>query len=291
MINDPKILKMKFAHKFTYHFLDIFSKWLQKKSLSSRIRFSRRMGSFVYYFLPIRKRLATLNIKKAFPDRDESFYKKTLKDLYYVSCRNFVDLMALPASISDTIFDIKGKHYLDDAIKEKKGVILVTGHFGPWELWGSWLGLNKYKIWGIIQKQKNLGADLFFKEKRESYGISHIYRRSSLDVSYNALNNGEILILASDQNAKQKGVKVNFFNHSSSTPKGAAIFHLRTKAPIIFSVLEIYNDDKVRITFKKIKTTKNSSIESITQDYTSKLENFVHKNPSHYFWFHNKWKE
>ena len=178
-----------------------------------------------------------------------------------------------------------------DAIKEKKGVILVTGHFGLWELWGSWLGLNKYKIWGIIQRQKNLGADLFFKQKRESYGINHIYRRSSLDVSYNALNNGEILILASDQNAKQKGVKVNFFNHSSSTPKGAAIFHLRTKAPIIFSVLEISNEDQVQITFKKIKTTKESSVESITQDYTSKLEDFVHKNPSHYFWFHNKWKE
>ena len=42
---------------------------------------------------------------------------------------------------------------------------------------------------------------------------------------------------------------------------------------------------------EKIKTTKESSVESITQDYTSKLEDFVHKNPSHYFWFHNKWKE
>ena len=165
MINDPKISKMKFAHKLTYHLLNIFSKWLQKKSFSSRIRFSRRMGYFVYYFLPIRKKLAALNIKKAFPERNKSFYKKTLKDLYYVSCRNFVDLMALPSSKSDTKFDIKGKHYLDDAIKEKKGVILVTGHFGLWELWGSWLGLNKYKIWGIIQRQKNLGADLFFKQK------------------------------------------------------------------------------------------------------------------------------
>ena len=98
MINDPKISKMKFAHKLTYHLLNIFSKWLQKKSFSNRIRFSRRMGSFVYYFLPIRKKLAELNIKKAFPERNKSFYKKTLKDLYYVSCRNFVDLMALPVS-------------------------------------------------------------------------------------------------------------------------------------------------------------------------------------------------
>ena len=80
MINDPKISKMKFAHKLTYHLLNIFSKWLQKKSFSSRIRFSRRMGSFVYYFLPIRKKLAALNIKKAFPERNKSFYKK---DAFY----------------------------------------------------------------------------------------------------------------------------------------------------------------------------------------------------------------
>ena len=77
MINDPKILKMKFAHKLTYHLLNIFSKCLQKKSFSSRILLSRRMGSFIYYFLPIRKKLAGLNIKKAFPDRNKTFYKKS----------------------------------------------------------------------------------------------------------------------------------------------------------------------------------------------------------------------
>ena len=71
---------MKFAHKLTYHLLNIFSKWLQKKSFSSRIRFSRRMGYFVYYFLPIRKKLAALNIKKAFPERNKSFYKKIYKE-------------------------------------------------------------------------------------------------------------------------------------------------------------------------------------------------------------------
>ena len=136
MKNRPEMKTMKFTHRITYHFLSIFSKWLQKKTFSKRIRFARRMGSFVYYFIPIRKKLAAFNIKKAFPNRNKSFYKNTLKNLYYTSCRNFVDLMALPKSKSDTIFDIKGKHYLDDAVKKKKGVILVTGHFGLWELWG-----------------------------------------------------------------------------------------------------------------------------------------------------------
>ena len=65
-------------------------------------------------------------------------------------------------------FRIKNQNILDDAIRENKGILLITGHFGLWEKWGYWFGENDYDIWGVIQKQANRGADLFFKEIRES---------------------------------------------------------------------------------------------------------------------------
>ena len=71
--------------------------------------------------------------------------------------------MALPSSKSDTKFDIKGKHYLDDAIKEKRG---NTGNWAFWTLGivGIVARFEKYKIWGIIQRQKNL-EQISFKQR------------------------------------------------------------------------------------------------------------------------------
>ena len=284
------IQQMKLRHRLTYYFPHFLSRWLQRKSFSFRDKFAKNIGAFLYNYIPIRKARAKQNIKIAFPNENNDFHKKTLRDLYYTSSRNLIDFIAFPASHKNTEFEIIGKEILDKEVKKRNGVILVTAHFGLWELWASWLGQNNYDIWGIIQRQKNQGADLFFKEKRESYGMNHIYRKSSLDAPYEALKNGSILILASDQNAKKKGVNVKFFNKNSSTPKGAAIFHLRAKASIIFSVAEIIDINKIRISFKKVRSNSKSTVETITQNYTSELEKFVTNNPGHYFWFHNKWK-
>ena len=151
-----------------------------------------------------------------------------------------------------------------------------------------WFGKNNYDIWGVIQKQANKGADLFFKEIRESYGMSHIYRKSSVNKIYDLIKNNKIIILASDQNAKKRGVIVEFFGNKTSVPKGAALFHLRTDVPLIFSVSYKEPDGTTVISFENINV-KSKTIEGITQDYTSKLEDKIRQYPDHYFWFHRKW--
>ena len=89
---------------------------------------------------------------------------------------------------------------------------------------------------GIAQKQKNKGANLFFEEKRQLSGIKQVYRKSSMDSLYDVLNTNEILGLVSDQDAKRKGVFVDFFDKPASTHKGAALFHLYTDASLIYGI-------------------------------------------------------
>ena len=107
---------------------------------------------------------------------------------------------------------------------------------------------------------------------------------------YKVLKQNQILILASDQDAKDKGVIVKFFNHKTSVPKGAALFHLKTGAALIFSVATKNADGSMKISFEELKIEDNPSVESITQTYTKMLEDKILKFPDHYFWFHRKWK-
>ena len=281
---------MTLKDKFTYRMLHVLARYIRRLSIPKRNRIANRLSGFAYNRIPIRKKQAFNNIKRAFSEKSNMWISNTLKSTYRMVCTNFMEFLALPDSIQSFNFNIKNKHVLDEALKVGKGVILVTGHFGLWELWGAWLGENGYPLWGIIQRQGNMGADQFFKEKREAYGLQQIYRKSSLDNIYKLLKENKMVILASDQDAKRKGVFVEFFGHLASTPKGAAIFHLRTGAPMVFSVANREPDGSISISFSPIEVNGDPSVESITQSYTTMLETKVREYPDHYFWFHQKWK-
>ena len=281
---------MTLKDKFTYRLLHVISRWMRRLSNTARSRFANKLGAFAFNCISIRKKLAYNNIKTAFPDKSETWINNVLIGTYRLFFTNFLEFLSLPKSYNSIHFHIKNKHILDKAAKQKKGVIIVTGHFGLWEILGSWLGVNGYPIWGIIQRQGNKGADLFFKEMRESYGMNHIYRKSSLDNMYKLFEENNMLIIASDQDAKGRGVFVQFFGQQSSTPKGTAIFHMRTGVPMVFSVAHKEKNGTVVISFSSIELNGSISIKTITQEYTKMLETKVREYPDHYFWFHRKWK-
>ena len=107
---------------------------------------------------------------------------------------------------------------------------------------------------------------------------------------YKVLESGEILALVSDQDAKKRGVFVKYFNQQTSTPKGAARFHLENGAPIIFTICCQDKLNDYTIEFHPVKIATNATVESITQSYTSLLEEYVRRYPEQYFWFHRRWK-
>ena len=281
---------MNLKEQFTYRLLHVISRRLRRLPNSSRSRFSNKLGAFVYNRIPIRKNQAIQNIKIAFPNKNMAWVNNVLKGSYRLVSTNFMEFLALPKSYESLNFRVENQHIVDDAAQQGKGVLIITGHFGLWEILGSWLGKNGYPVWGIIQRQGNRGADLFVKELRESYGMKHLYRKSSIENMYALLKENKMLILASDQDAKKRGVFVNFFGQPSSTPKGSARVHIQSGAPMIFSLAHKEKDGTVVISFDKIELNGSASIETITQTYTTMLEDKIREYPDHYFWFHRKWK-
>ena len=184
---------------------------------------------------------------------------------------------------------MKGLKELQSLLAQKKGVVFISGHFGAWEMLGQWIGKNVPLFVGVAQKQKNRGAHKFFINQREIAGIKHIFRGNSVKLMYNVLSKNGMLGLVSDQDAKKKGVFVDFFGTPASTPKGAALFHINAEAPILLGVCFKENFQKYHIHFKTINT-KNKSIKHITQEYTGYLESYIKKYPDQYFWFHRRWK-
>jgi len=280
---------MKLSHKITYIFLKTLSFCLRISPQWIKIILTNILY-IIYYLIPIRKKLVLDNIKSAFPKKTNDWHISTAKRSYKFFIYQTIQFFALPQSYHKSDILVKGKEIFDTSIKRGNGIILVSGHFGAWEILSAWLGTNNYPTTGVAMKQKNRGSDKYFLEQRAQFGMKHIYRKSSFDNMNKILEQKEILILVSDQDARKRGVFVNFFNQQTSTPKGAARFHLESGAPIIFTICYQNKQNNYSIEFIPIKVTSDSTIESITQSYTSILEEYIRKFPEQYFWFHRRWK-
>jgi|TARA_B100000902_G_C27266739_1_gene893968 KDO2-lipid IV(A) lauroyltransferase len=273
----------------TYGALSVLSSILKILSVRKLHILSQNIASILFNYIPKRKNTALKNLKIAFPDKSDEWINTTLKKCYSFFTYNFLQFLAFPFDPNSIEIEVVGKKYLNNAINENSGTVLVSAHFGSWEILGYWFGINNYPLVGIAQKQKNKGANLFFEEKRQLSGTKQVYRKSSMDSLYEILNANKILGLVSDQDARGKGVFVDFFNKPASTHKGAALFHLNTNASLIFGICVQKDIEKYRVEFIPINPKKKST-EDITQLYTTIIEQSIKKYPEQYFWFHNRWK-
>jgi|TARA_B100000959_G_scaffold131971_1_gene138305 KDO2-lipid IV(A) lauroyltransferase len=203
---------------------------------------------------------------------------------------NFIQFFSFPSSYFSKSISIRGKKYLDGAIKQGKGVIIITGHFGAFELLSAWLGYNGYPIVGVAHRQRNRGSDQFSREQREMSGFVHIFRKEPIEKMYRVLSEGKMLGLVSDQDAKNRGIFVNFLNQQASTPKGAARFHKNTGAPMVFITCAWQSSNKYEINCERIVSDPHDTVKDITQRYSTILEEIIKQHPEQYFWWHRRWK-
>ena len=280
---------MSILEIITYKILNLLKKCFSIITINKRYKLSLRLAGLLYHFTNLRKNQARKNIKIAFPSWSDEKIENTLKKNYQFFCYNLIQFISFPKSWENINIAVSGKEILDNYLEQKKGVIFISGHFGAWEILGKWVGEYVDLFTGVAQIQKNKGAHRFFIEQRELPGTKHIFKKEPIEKMYNILSKNGILGLVSDQDAKQKGVFVNFFNKLASTPKGAAMFHLNSEAPLLFGICIRKSLQNYEIQFSPVDTSKKS-LQYITQSYTSLLESYVKQYPEQYFWFHRRWK-
>ena len=280
---------MKIKEKLTYRFLLIFKSFLSRIGANNRFWIATILSNFIYYLIPVRKKVSKKNLKIAFPLLQDKELNKIVQKTYKFFVHNLIEFCAFPTSINEIKLEIKGEKYIEKALKKSNGLILVSGHFGSWEVLGNWIGKNFPIFTGVAIKQKNLGAHKFFLEQRELSGTRHIFKKDSINKMYDVLSQNGILGLVSDQDAKRNGVFVDFFGKKASTPKGAALFHINKDSPIIVALCNQINYKNYNINFIPVNTLEKG-VQEITQTYTKILEENIIKNPEQYFWFHRRWK-
>jgi len=255
----------------------------------------RTLGSFFYYFIPLRKSIAMKNLEIAFPDWEIDKRKLLLYSCYRHYGMVLVDFLRLPKVKREQdkmIVNIPTESI--ELFKQNSGGIILSGHIGNWEYIGPSLGINNIRCAGVAQIQRNSTSNQFFNELRGSENVQIIPVDGGSKVMIQSIQDGYYLGLISDQNAGRKGTEAQFFNSSVSLPKGAAAFYLKTNTPILVGFCILYGDYSYHLSFQELDVEglpkkSNEVIVEINQRYSTLLEEAIRENPQQYFWFHRKW--
>ena len=252
----------------------------------------KTFGLIIYYVFPIRKKVALKNIKENFTELNNKQHIKILKNTYIhfgVIFSEFIRQQTLNEKNINAIINIDKK--IIEKLNKNKGSIIMTGHLGNWEYFLPLFGLNNIKFSIVAQRIRNVYLNNLFLKIRSFKNVEIIFKNEGKDKMIQALKNNYHLGLASDQNAGKKGARVKFLNYEISIPKGAAIFHIKTKKPIFIGYCIMKKNYTYEFKLELLDTSnidfeKQDAIKEINRKFTKSLEKMIIKYPNQYFWFH-----
>ena len=228
------------------------------------------------------------------PLPEKKFLHKIYKNFVFL-WMEFLQLNHFNAQTIKQFMHFKNPKVIQHLEKREKGAILYSGHFGNFEWLGHALALQGLPIWAIAKKQSNQKVDRFIMKLRERFGMKIVYTKQARAVCEQALKNKELVAIVFDQDARKRGVFVDFLGQPSSTAVGTAVLHLRTNAEIVLLIALRRDYAKFDVFAKIIEPPPRSGdlqqdILNITQKISSEFEVWVRKYPEQWFWMHRRWK-
>ena len=269
--------------------------------LPLRVSFAAARGvGWAIYFFSKRRKIAHKNLRAAFAGE---MTDARMKQIARLSMQNLamssVELLRFPemdrAYIEKNI-RIIGTERIDAKLKEGKGAIFLTGHFGCWELLNLASSLVGYPMVVLARTQKHPRSNDFLNSLRASKGNQIIRKGMPVREILKALKQGKIVGMLSDQDGGRNGTFVRFFNRLSSSPSGVATFALRTNAPIfpVFIFREKFGVHRVEVGESLTRPADALAPEEaervLLQQFAGILESKIRKSPDQWLWAHRRWK-
>lgn len=258
-----------------------------------------RLGRLGYSPLGIRRTVVEKQIAAAFPDWPAERVDATARAAYESLGRTSVETATLPRYARDTILQLfdepESWRVLENAMAKGRGVIIVAGHLGNWELSGAYMAARGIDLEVVARQQENPLFDEYLTRTRNRIGMKVIYDGDAVRRVPRALRNNAVVALVMDQaTVGLASAWVRFFGRYAKTPRGPATFALRMQAPIVFLVPLRKPDGRFTITFEEVPVRdtgdRAADIDRIVTEYTNVLEKWVRRAPEQYFWHHRRWK-
>ncbi|MGL4942756.1 MAG: lysophospholipid acyltransferase family protein [Thermoguttaceae bacterium] len=262
---------------------------------------ARAMAFVMTNVIPVRRRLVKANLQRAFPDLSPSERRQLIyamwEHLLLMGIETFLARRQIGSHNWWQSVTLENVTPILAQLNRSRPTIIVTGHFGNFEIGGLFLGAMGYPTFSVARTLDNPFLDRFVRDCRETTGQFLISKNEGYDDILRVLeHNGTVAFLA-DQSAGRRGLMVPFFGHPASTFKAIAILSLQYDAPIIVCTSTRESGTWMRFRMHATELLDPRSLpkgvtnpREITEWYTRKLEEQIRRHPDQYWWLHKRWK-
>lgn len=293
----------KYIRKCYFYVAWLFSKLVLILPYKFTVGFlSNIIGWLAYYLVADARKKARKHLTMCFPQKTSQEINKIIKTIFRYEAKNFFEMLNFP-KMSDEFLDSVAKmeqkqiDTFNKLFERKKGLLILSGHIGNWELIAAGIARN-YKLNVIAKKIYIEELNNMLVRYRNMKNVNVILRSetSSARKMLKALRNNEIIAMLIDQDTSVQSVFVDFFGMPASTPLGLASLALKTGTPIVMAAdkrLPGYKHQFVmseEIVPPETTGDFDTDVKNFTAKLTKCLEDFIRENPEQWVWFHERWK-
>lgn len=256
------------------------------------------VGRIAYRFASQQRKQACENLRLGLNLSDDQQIKKKVKICFENLGKTVVEFMQFPRLDQKKIqkfIKFEGLEHIEDALVQGNGAIILTGHFGNWELLAASISANVAPLTPIVRELRSPKLNTLVSKYREMAGYSTIDRNTGVREALRCLRSNRLLGIVADVDTTVNGVFVNFFGRPAYTPYSPIAFALKTGAAILPSFIIRQPDGTHRAIIEPPMMLKRSDIKEKelvenTQKFTQIIESYIRKYPEQWIWMHKRWK-
>ncbi|MFO0959631.1 MAG: lysophospholipid acyltransferase family protein [Isosphaeraceae bacterium] len=258
--------------------------------------------ALVLYLVDRRHRAVAIdNLTHAYGDRYSPAERdRIVLQVYEHFCMLLMEIVHIPRKLHVTNWrdriTLKGHGPVIERLLDGGPVIMLTPHFGNWEMAGYLFGVFGFPPYSVARTLDNPHLDRFLRRFRERTGQKLIPKKGGYDDMLAVLKSGGVLSFLADQDAGQNGLYVEFFGRQASTHKAIALLAIEYRTPVVVGCARRigpgfrYEVSCDRIIDPAEWEGRADDVRWLTQEYTSALEMAIRQAPEQYLWLHRRWK-
>jgi len=257
------------------------------------------LGGLAFYIVGKYRRAAIENLEAAFGSRKagpevRAIAKKAFKNLG----KNAAELVNFPKinkSNIEKLVKIKNIDILDRALEKGKGAIILTGHFGNWELLAATLRLKGYPGAAIGRRIYFDKYDAYLNSLRRIHDLNVIYRDESPKKILRVLKDNGVMGMLADQDVDSvDGVFVDFFGKPAYTPTAPVALARASGAALIPTFVIRANCHHSLVMEEPVELVdtgdKEKDLAENTKRWSDVFESYIRRYPEQWVWMHRRWK-
>lgn len=256
--------------------------------------------SEMQYYLSPRDRRAVKNNLRFILNSDEDMSGRA-REVFRNFGKYLVDFFRMQKILNEDYVrknvTISGMERVDEVLARGQGGVVITAHLGNWELGAAIVSMLKSPLVVIALPHKERPVNDLFNAQRASGRITIVPTNIAVRKCIEALKNNQLVALAADRDFTAHGEVLDFLGKKALIPKGAAIFSIKTGAPILPSFLVRQPDDTFQLTFEEPiyppavtqKEIDRDTLLSVMEQYKTVIANKIKQYPTQWLMFREFW--